>query len=375
MKTLLTLTIWMSAFAGLGLSQTTQLALRELRIDDRKVRDVYADDEGYLVMAQSDRKANGESPYGSMYTTSLMRLRRDLTTVWDLSWPETIMPEFKAIASAENRCYIAGAHFDPAAKKSVGVLTKLDASGQFFDTKEYAIAGFNSTEISKVKPLADGELLLIMDVYRNYGSSGLPCVARVDDAGKLLWQRILEPTVAYAFVSHTLMLQDGGLLVACQVMPTRDDLRNSKSVYSLSRINPNTGQLLWTRRMPELQGLQQLLQEPEGSLIAFCCREGLNLRAGQIVRMRTDGTMPQVLYRGEEGEGLVERIAVVSKDPKGVYTGVGFISRGNYRFMKMRTNGEVLWEHQVRDPSLVTSDIRSSGGMLMAFQHRLVLAE
>lgn len=375
MKTLLTLTIWMAAFAGLGMSQTTQLALRELSIDDRKVRDVYADDEGYLVMALAERKAPGESLYGNMYTTSLMRLGHDLTTVWDVSWPETIMPEFKAIATGVDRCYIAGSHFDPNTKKSVGVLTKLDAHGQFLDSKEYAIAGFHSTEISSLKPLGNGELLLIMNVYHNYGSAGLPCLVRVDDSGKILWQRILESAVAYAFISQTLMLQDGGLLVACQVMPTREDLRNSKSVYSLSRVNPGTGQVLWTRRIPELQGLQQLLQEPEGSLVAFCCRDGVNMRSGQIVRLRTDGTMPQVLFRGEEGEGLVERVAVVGTDPKGVYSGVEFLNRGHYRFMKMRTDGEVLWEHKVSAPSLVTSDIRSSGGMLMAFQHKLVLAE
>ncbi|MFN8393111.1 MAG: hypothetical protein U0176_00390 [Bacteroidia bacterium] len=349
--------------------------MRELRIDDRKVKDLASDDQGYLVLSYSEREGHGESPYGDMYTPSLMRFDRKLNLVWDVSLPETIMPEYKAIASAEGVCYMVGNHSDIVAKKCVGLLTKLDSEGRVLSTKEYATAGYNSTEISGLRTLPDGELLLLMDVYRTYGSAGTPCIARVDRMGRILWQKVLEPGMAYALVAQAMVLRDGGLLVACKVMPTREDLKNAKSVYSLTRLNLNTGHLEWTRRMPELNGLQQILEEPDGNLIGVCSREGELTRTAQIIRMRNDGTAPQVLYRGGEGDGLVDYLAKVDTDPKGVFTGVGYVDRNTHRFMKMQTDGRVLWEHEVKQAMLMDSDVRPSGTMMMAFQHRLVLVE
>lgn len=375
MKTLLTLSIWMVVFAGFASAQVGNLALRELPIEGRKVKGLATDEDGYLVLAYSERRAQGESPYGNMYSASLMRLDRELNTVWDLTFPETIMPEIKSVATTGEYCYMGGNRFNRETKKSRGLLIKLDGDGKVLDTKEYAVEGYNSTEISGIRVLPDDELLLCMDVYHAYGSAGLPCIARVDRNGRILWRRVLETTAAYAATAHTLLLQDGGLLVACMVMPTREDLREGKRVYSLAHLNFNTGQLQWTRRIPEIQGLQQVFQEPDGSLTAFCSHDGEVKRAGGIIRLQTDGTQPQVLYRAAEGEGLVEHIAVVDSDPRGVYTGVGYLDRNCYRFMKLRSNGEVLWQHSVKQPMLVGSEIRPSGGMLMAFQHRLVLAE
>lgn len=219
-----------------------QQVLLEKEFTDGRIEKAVPVSDGYLVLAHREREERIGNRIESYYQPYLLKLDGNFRRVWEKTWPEGTVSRIKDLKVAGNRIYLVGSHYPNNGKSCEGWLTQLNMNGHILSEKFYPYPRYHSVEGNWLEVLPNGDLIVMMRTYRNWGSMGTSWLLRLRPSGEKIWARHLGRHYKHCSLYNMIITADGAGLFTGHVIEneTRWKQENSAGwMYKIDLNNPD----------------------------------------------------------------------------------------------------------------------------------------
>lgn len=233
-----------------------QEVLLEKTFPDAWITDAVALDDGYVVLGHREREWRVGNTIEHAHTPFLTKLNGDMQPVWEHKFPEGQFRAFRSLEATQDGFLVMGADHNGAYKNGAAWLAKVDVRGNLQWEKHFPYSGHNGTEGIWVRQLADGNLLAMTRVFRNYNSLGNLRLMRLDANGKQIWSELVGMDKNYGGLSGVQVNADGTVLMMGFAYDTKASFQSENARGWVYQIHPDKPkEVILDRVYPELQDL------------------------------------------------------------------------------------------------------------------------